>query len=500
MRRLSKSKLIAYRQCPKRLWLEVHQPELKEDSAETQARFQMGHQVGEIARRIYDPEGKGALIDAQTEGFAQAFARTARLLANSHNPIFEAGLQANGALAFADVMLPVLEKGQPAWRMVEVKSSASVKDYHYDDIAVQAYIAHAAGVKLKSVALAHIDSSWVYPGDEDYRGLLVENDFTAEVSARFEEVKGWIAEAQQIVARPVEPEIAVGDQCYTPFECGFCNYCNRNNPPPKLAEHPIEWLPRFSAAKREQLEDGVDDILGVPDDILSEKQALVKECTLANKVYFDTAGAAADLAPYGFPAYFLDFETIQFVVPIWKGTRPYQHIAFQFSLHTLAEDGQLAHTAFLDLSGKDPSEALAKAMVRACGDQGPVFVYKAGFEGTRIRHLAERFPDLAKELLDINARLVDLYPIACNRYYHPSQQGSWSLKVVLPAVAPELSYDDLDGVQDGGMAIDAYCEATNPDTTAERKNEIEKQLLTYCQMDTFATVRLWQFFSGKNGR
>ena len=124
MRRLSKSKLIAYRQCPKRLWLEVHQPELKEDSAETQARFQMGHQVGEIARRIYDPEGKGALIDAQTEGFAQAFARTARLLANSHNPIFEAGLQANGALAFADVMLPVLEKGQPAWRMVEVKSSA----------------------------------------------------------------------------------------------------------------------------------------------------------------------------------------------------------------------------------------------------------------------------------------------------------------------------------------------------------------------------------------
>ena len=248
--------------------------------------------------------------------------------------------------------------------------------------------------------------------------------------------------------------------------------------------------------EREQLEDGVDDMLGVPDDMLSEKQALVKDCTLANKVYFDAAGAAADLAPYGFPAYFLDFETIQFVVPIWKGTRPYQHIAFQFSLHTLAEDGQLAHTAFLDLSGNDPSERLARAMITACGDHGPVYVYKVAFEGTRIRHLAERFPDLATPLLDINERLVDLFPIAYNRYYNPSQQGSWSLKAVLPAVVPELSYDDLNGVQDGGMAIKAYGEAVAPDTSAARKKEIEKQLLTYCQLDTFATVRLWQFFSG----
>jgi len=487
---------MAYRQCPKRLWLEVHQPELKEDSADTQARFQVGHQVGDIARRIYDPEGKGTLIDVQTEGFAGAFARTTKLMADSQWPVFEAGFQANGALAFADVMLPELDGGQPVWRMIEVKSSASVKDYHHDDIAVQAFVVQAAGVKLKSVALAHIDSSWIYPGNEDYRGLLLENDLTAEAFTRSDEVQGWIDEAQKIVAQPAEPAIAVGDQCYTPFECGFCNYCNRDNPPPKQAEHPINWLPRFSAAKREQLEDGVDDMLGVPDDMLSEKQALVKDCTLANKVYFDAAGAAADLAPYGFPAYFLDFETIQFVVPIWKGTRPYQHIAFQFSLHTLAEDGQLAHTAFLDLSGNDPSERLARAMITACGDHGPVYVYKVAFEGTRIRHLAERFPDLATPLLDINERLVDLFPIAYNRYYNPSQQGSWSLKAVLPAVVPELSYDDLNGVQDGGMAIKAYGEAVAPDTSAARKKEIEKQLLTYCQLDTFATVRLWQFFSG----
>jgi hypothetical protein len=500
MHPLSKSKLLAYRQCPKRLWLEVHQPELREDSAATQARFQVGYQVGDIAKRIYDPEGRCALIDVDAEGFDGAFARTAKLLTDSRWPVFEAGFQANGSLAFADVMLPEIENGQLVWRMVEVKSSTSVKDYHRDDIAVQAFVAQSAGVKLKSVALAHIDKSWVYPGNEDYRGLLMENDLTAEAFARSEEVKGWIGEAQRIVAQPAEPEIAVGDHCYAPFECGFCNYCNRGNPQPVQTEYPINWLPNLRQPKRERLaEQGVDDMRGVPDDILSEKQALVKEHTLANTVFFDAAGAAADLAPYGFPAYFLDFETIQFAVPIWKGTRPYQQITFQFSLHTLAESGQLSHTAFLDLSGDDPSERLARALITGCGENGPVFVYNAAFEPTRIVELAEWYPDLARPLLGINARIVDLLPIARNRYYHPSQQGSWSIKPLLPAIAPQLSYDKLDGVADGVMAMDAYCEAIQPGTSEERKSEIKKQLLTYCQLDTFAMVRLWQFFSGRNG-
>ena len=97
---------------------------------------------------------------------------------------------------------------------------------------MQTFVAQCAGVKLKSVALAHIDSSWIYPGHEDYRGLLVENDLTSEAFARSEEVKGWIGEAQRIVAHPAEPEIAVGAQCYNPFVCGFCNYCNRGNQQP----------------------------------------------------------------------------------------------------------------------------------------------------------------------------------------------------------------------------------------------------------------------------
>ena len=496
MHHLSKSKLIAFRICPKRMWLEIHRPELREDSAGTLAAFQVGYKVGDVAKRIYDPEGMGAVINAQTEGYKEAFARTAQLLADSREPIFEAGLKTKGALAFADVMLPVIENGESVWRMVEVKSSASVKDYHRDDVAVQTFIAQASGVKLKSVAVACIDSSWVYPGDQDYRGLLAETDLTEEAFARTDEVKKWIAEAQGVADKSAPPEIAVGDQCRTPFACGFCNFCNKDLPQP---EFPLDWLPRFSAARRAQLaENGVDDLRGVADEVLNEFQLRVKQHTLTNTVFFDAAGAAADLAPNGFPACFLDFETIQFAVPIWKGTRPYQQIPFQFSLHQVTDSARLSHRAFLDLSGNDPSESFARALIAACDENGPIYVYNAGFETARISELAGRYPRLASRLLAINARVVDLLPIARERYYHPAQQGSWSIKNVLPAAVPELSYEALAGVKDGGTAMEAFCEAIRPDTTAEQKSEIERQLRAYCRLDTFAMVRLWQFFNGRN--
>ena len=493
MRTFSKSKLLALRQCPKRLWLEIHRPELRKDSASTQASFHVGHQVGDLARRIYDPEGLGAIIDVQSDGFARAFELSTELL-HSNQPIFEAGLKAGGALAFADVMLPEQIDGKKVWRMVEVKSSTSVKDYHRDDVAVQAFVAQSAGVALQSVALAHIDSSWTYPGDGDYNGLLKENDLTAEVFSRTEEVKAWIAQALLVTASPVEPAIEIGAHCNTPFACGFYDHCSRDQPKP---QYPVYWLPHVGAKAQQLATQGVIDLRDVPDDMLNAKQQRVKTHTLANTVFFDAAGAAADLMVHSLPAYFLDFETIQFAVPIWKGTRPYQQNTFQYSLHTLDASGQLDHTAFLDLTGNDPSEAFTQAVVAACGQSGPVYVYSAAFETARISELATRYPQFSAALLAINARVVDLLPIARERYYHPSQQGSWSIKKVLPAVVPGLRYDALDGVQDGGMAMGAFIEAIHPDTSAERKSLIEQQLLAYCKLDTYAMVRLWQVFAGR---
>ena len=495
MRNLSKTKLLAFRQCPKRLWLEVHQPAARQDSSQTQRSFTAGHQVGAIAQQLYDPKSKGQTIDVKTEGFAGAIDRTTALLRSSQ-PIFEATFTAEGALALADVMLPTRKAGQRAWRMVEVKSSTSIKDYHHDDAAIQAFVARSAGVPLASIALAHIDSSWVYPGGGDYQGLLIENDVTVEAFAREVEVKTWIAQAQTVVRKRSAPAMRTGAHCSAPYECGFLAHCQAQEP---QAQYPVQWLPGAkSAALKNHMENhAATDMRDVPEDMLTPKQQRVKKHTLSGKAYFDAKGAVADLAAHPLPANFLDFETIQFAVPIWKGTRPSQHIPFQFSLHRLTRTGKLAHQAFLDLSGKDPTKAFAQALIDACGERGPIFVYSQSFEKTRIEELADRYPRLKPALLAINARVVDLLPIAKNRYYHPSQQGSWSIKQVLPAIAPGLDYGTLEGVQDGGMAMQAYLDATAPDVTPSEKTIIENQLLQYCKMDTYAMVKLWQFFTGR---
>jgi hypothetical protein len=482
---LSKSKLLAYRQCPRRLWLEVHHPELREDSASARAKFAVGNQIGDLARQLYDPGHQGTLFNPQQDGFDTVFQQTQERL-HHDQPLFEAGFRAAGAHAFADVMLPVHEGDRRAWRMVEVKSSASVKPYHHDDAAIQAFIARAAGVPLSGVAVAHIDSQWTYAGDGNYQGLLVEHDLTAETAGREDEVRGWIAQAQAVASTAQLPPMETGRQCFEPFECGFLDHCRSQEPP---VEYPVYWLPGTTP-------EGVRDMRDIPPTALSAQQRRVRDVTLSGQLQFDQPGAAAKLAKYPYPAYFMDFETIQHAVPKWKGARPYRQTPFQFSLHRLDQLGDLTHREFLDLSGDDPSRAFAEALIAACGDSGPIFVY-SGFENGRLRELTANFPDLAADLQAIIQRVVDLCPIARAHYCHPSQHGSWSIKAILPAAFPgDQGYAQLDGVKDGGMAMQAYLEATADQTSAERKAEIRRQLLAYCKLDTEAMLRLWALFTG----
>jgi hypothetical protein len=350
------------------------------------------------------------------------------------------------------------------------------------------------GVPLSSVSVACIDSSWVYPGGGDYRGLLAESDLTNETLERSGEVASWISEAHLIADLKTEPEVETGEQCRKPFECGFCDYCNRDK---TASEFPLDWLPRLSKKQRASFKEaGAEDMRDVPEHLLKPKQRLVRDHTLQNSVFFDRDAAAKALRGHRTPAYFLDFETCNMPVPVWAGTRPYQQIPFQFSLHKAADS--LEHSHFLDLSGQDPSRPFAEAVVEACGKRGPVFVYNASFEKRILQELAARFSDLAAGLDLIVSRVVDLLPIAEKCFYHPSQCGSWSIKSVLPAAVPGLSYEELDGIKDGGMAMSAFAEAFHPDTTPERKAEISTQLLAYCYLDTLAMVGLWKVFSGRD--
>lgn len=187
------------------------------------------------------------------------------------------------------------------------------------------------------------------------------------------------------------------------------------------------------------------------------------------------------------PRYYLDFETITFAVPIWTATRPYEQLPFQWSCHVERQPGVLEHAEYLDTTGVSPMRSFAESLVRQLGDTGPLFVYSA-FGSTRLRELASRYPDLAGAIHDVIDRLVDLLPLTRKHYYHPAMKGSFSIKAVLPTVAPDLNYETLNEVHDGTEAQVAYLEMVDTDASPERQVQLGKALLAYCKLDTLAMV------------
>lgn len=205
------------------------------------------------------------------------------------------------------------------------------------------------------------------------------------------------------------------------------------------------------------------------------------------------AGAKGALQALPYPRYYLDFETLQFSLPIWAGTRPYAQIPMQWSCHVEQRSGALEHHVFLAESAEDPQRAFAETLIAVLGQEGTIFVYNIAFERTRMRELADRFPDLSGALAAVISRLVDLYPITVANYYHPAMNGSWSLKAVLPTIAPELAHDDLT-IADGGMAQESLLAQLDPGLPAVERLRIREALLEYCKRDTLALVELARFF------
>jgi len=481
--RLSKSKIVAGLQCHKRLWLQVHRPELVVYSPATERIFAVGHQVGEIAQQLLHPGG--TLIESQ-DNLSQAIRDTEAALAAAGNAVlYEPTFRYAGVLVRVDL----LTRREGVVHMVEVKSSTKVKPYHVTDAAIQSWVLKGQGLPVDRVAVAHIDSGWVYPGGGDYQGLLVEEDVTDAVGAQTALVWGWVDELREVVAGDM-PAIEVGRQCHDPFDCPLLPFCTADWP-----EYHVSLLPRGGSEAAALLAAGYDDLRTVPADwSFNAVHERVRRATVSGEPELDVA-ARQGLLGLAWPRYYLDFETIGFGVPIWAGTQPYRQLPFQWSCHIEREGGSLEHVEFLDVSGEPPLRPCAEALVAALGDRGPIMVY-TGFEKARILELAERFSDLVPALQAIIGRLVDLYPVARDHYYHPRMKGSWSLKAVLPTVAPELDYAALDEVQDGLMAQTAYLEAIAPQTGPERRQALRRAMLDYCAYDTLALVRLAHFLAG----
>lgn len=482
---LSKSKLVAHQQCPKRLWLQTFKPELAEVDSAQQARMDAGNVVGDLARQQHPG---GTLVDGAS--LSQALKDTAALLAAKRRvPVFEATFQADSVLVRNDLLLPE-KKG---YHLAEVKSSTSVKDYHLQDVAIQAYVTEKAGVDVRRISLVHIDNSFVYPGNDDYDGLFTPVDVTAETKQLMAQVPGWIAAAQKTLNGP-EPEVSVGDQCSDPFDCQFQHYCH---PPVDPDTYPVEELPRGKKLAAALRAEGYADIRDVPAGRLSNAQHLrIWTALQKGRPVLAKKEAQAAMAGLSYPRYYLDFETITFAAPIWAGTRPYQQIPFQWSCHVESHTGTLRHQEWLASDDGDPRRGFAESLLAAIGPRGTVLAYNAAFECTRLAELAEAFPEHASALLALRNRVVDLLVIARDHYYHPAMRGSWSIKAVLPTISPELDYSNLD-VADGGMAQEAFLQLLSPAAEAAEKNSIRAALLQYCERDTLAMVKVAHHFEGR---
>ena len=478
---LSKSRILLHRQCPKRLWLKVHRPELEEVDDSNQARFDTGTYVGELARQLY-PDG----ILIAGDNLGQAVADTQAVLTVEKRPIFEATLQAGGLLIRADLMLP----DQNGYRMVEVKSSTGVKDYHLTDAAIQSWVAQQAKLPLTSVEIAHIDNTFVYPGGGDYQGLFHYADISDQISSLKDEVPDWINAAQETLSGE-EPCIAAGDQCNSPFPCSFIGYCSPQTEPED--GFPPEILPYGKTMAATLRAEGYTDLRDVPKERLGNlNHQRVWRITKSEQAELNPeAGRIIAALPY--PRYYIDFETINPAVPVWAGTRPYMQVPFQWSCHIETAKDEMTHCAFLADGQSDPRQQFAMSLIDAVGTHGPVFVYNAPFERSRMQELAEYFPDLAPALEAAIDRIVDLLPVAREHYYHPDMRGSWSIKAVLPTIAPDLAYDNLE-VANGGMAQDAFAEMMQLETLPERRVKLRDALLLYCERDTLAMVRIAHYF------
>jgi hypothetical protein len=480
---LSKSRLAAFEQCPKRLWLEFHKCELAACQQDAKAELQQGRQVGAIARLDY-PDG---VMIGEDGDLGRALQSTQDLVASSdRRPLFEATFSHEDVLVRVDLLIPSGDR----WNIAEVKSTGSVKEYQLCDLATQVWVARGSGIEIASASIRHIDTSFLYSHPGDYRGLFVDADQTENIT-RFVARRPEAVGAAKATIRGVEPQIPMGAHCNNPYACPFADYCGRDLPP--APDYPVTLLPdrKGKLAADAMLEAGYADLRHVPQDWgLSGRLKRIHQVTRDGVEYRNVDALRNAIKDWSYPRYYLDFETIGFAIPHWLNTRPFQTIPFQFSCHIEQADGEICHREFLDTSGDNPSRACAEALVRALGTTGAVITYNASFERGCIKGLAQRFPDLAPALTPIAERIVDLLPLVREHYYHPDMRGSFSIKAVLPARVPHLSYKALPGVKDGLAAQVAYQEALEPGTPKDRVDKIRSELLQYCHLDTWAMVQL----------
>jgi predicted RecB family nuclease len=482
--RISKSKFMAGRQCLKRLYFQVRQPELAaEPDAASEAVIEQGREVGLLARQMF-PGG----VEVRSEGgLDQAIRATREIIENRDIPaIFEGTFEHNGVLVRVDMLH---RRKDEHWRLIEVKSTTEVKDHHLEDVAIQHRVVSRSGFDLASSCLAHVNRDYIYQGGaiDAHRFFRVRN-VTMRVEKLQPKLPAELRSQFRVLQMDEAPKIPVGRHCTEPVTCEFFDHCN-----PPIPDDHILRLPRIHASDVARLVAlGVHSIHEIPENYpLSSR--LRRACTsVQTGTPWFSPELSGELKGLRYPLAYMDFETVSPCVPRFPGMRPYDQLPFQWSVHVQTQVGaEPEHYEFLAEDANDPRLVFISSLCDALGEDGSVVAYNAGFESQRLSDLALWLPDFSRRIEKIQRRLWDLLPTIRDHVYHPGFGGSYSLKSVLPALVPDMSYEGMvvaDG-QAAGLVWESFISSDCCEAERQRKR---RALLDYCGQDTLAMVRLLQ--------
>lgn len=476
---ISKSKYVAGLQCPRLLWYIYNRPEeLPPLDAEREMLFAQGHLVGEYAKLRY-PDG--IQID-HTTSFSAGLQATQKAI-KERRTIFEGAFCIDDLYARADILVP---SGANSWDLIEVKSSTGIKDENYLDVAFQYHVYSQAGLKLDRVYLLYLNKHYLRSGKLDLSQLFVKSDLTVDIKEKYLKfVPEKITELRKIIDTPTPPEKELATHCLHPYECQLKSECWKF-----LPEKHVLTLYHDKEKGFELLKANILKLAELPGDLpLNEKQNIQVRTIKNNSPFIDIESLKRFLNTLQYPVSYLDFETFQSPIPLFEHTKPYQQIPFQFSLHLRSGPGEeLEHFGFLADGNNDPRPAFLAELKRVLATSGSIVAYFAPFELGRLKECAEAFPEYAEWINSLTARVVDLIePFKDFSYYHPDQNGSCSIKKVLP-VLTALSYKDMP-IGDGGTASREYFRVTYTEKNHD-KATVRKDLEKYCGLDTLAMVEI----------
>lgn len=484
---LSKSDYMLFLRHPAWLWLKKHDknklPPIDED---LQAIFDAGFLFETYAEQLF-PDSIRLGFDGFNE-YRTLTARTKATIDSGASSIIQGRFEAGNITCICDVLVRV--EGN-TFDLYEIKSSTSAKPEHNPDLAFQVETIEGSGYKVNKVFVVHVNSEYVRNGEVKADEIAKITEVTDQVKELKESTLKNIQEALEVANSRECPNISPAHTKMGAYSDWLGIYKTLAD----IDEYSIHHLCSPSADKIGELEKmGIKDLASIPDGFeLSEKQQNQVNATKYDKVFIDKPCIGAFLDDLKYPLYFLDYETLSSVIPYFDGLGPYKQLPFQYSLHVLESPGaEIQHFEYLHQDSSNPVKPLSDALKSQIGTEGTVLVWFERFEKSCNQLMGLVSPEHTQFYEELNDRIVDLMiPFSTCAYVHKDFFGSASIKKVLPVLIPELSYKDLD-IHAGGAAQRLWMEAVLDGKRPNEKDKILSDLRKYCELDTFAMVRIYQ--------